>query len=289
MYAKNSIIAYQRDWNDFESYCKENGFNPLPASPETLSSYINNLSLKCKYSTITRRIFSIGKKHRDSNYYPPNTHPIAKETIKMIKERIGTEKNRKNPLLNDDLKLILQCLPEGLKGIRDRCLLLIGFCGGLRRSEIVALNMDDIEVTENGLMVTIRHSKTDQTGEGQSIGIPYGSNPGTCPVRSYQAWIEASKITEGAIFRAMNRHGSIINDRLSDRAVSALIKGYARITGLDLSKYSGSSLRAGMATQAAMNGENIFLIQKQGRWKCMAGMEMYFRNLKKANKLQLMD
>jgi integrase len=168
-------------------------------------------------------------------------------------------------------------LPDNLLGIRDRALLLIGFAGGFRRSELVALNVEDLEFKREGLVVTIRKSKTDQEGIGRKIGIPYGSNCDTCPVRSLQLWLEEGAITEGSVFRSVNRHGHVQEGCLSDKAVALVVKRCAESAGLDSSKYSGHSLRAGMATSAAMNGASERQIMKQTGHRSEAMVRRYIR------------
>jgi integrase len=154
-------------------------------------------------------------------------------------------------------------LPEGLLGVRDRALLLIGFAGGFRRSELTALDAADVAGTRDGLVVTIRRSKTDQEGEGRKIGVPYGSNPATCPVRSFQSWLESSGITEGPLFRPINRHGKMAATRLSGAAVGEIVKKYVEAVGLDASHFAGHSLRSGLASSAAAAGASERSIMNQ--------------------------
>ena len=142
----------------------------------------------------------------------------------------------------------------GLIGVRDRALILLGFAGAFRRSELVALDIEDCAFGKDGLTVTLRRSKTDQDAAGRKIGIPYGSNPETCPVRTIQAWIEWAAITSGALFRSLNRHGQVQPARLSSVDVARVVKKLAERAGLDPAKYAGHSLRAGHATAAAASG-----------------------------------
>jgi integrase len=164
-----------------------------------------------------------------------------------------------------------------LIGIRDRALLLIGLAGSFRRSELVALNVDDVQVIGDGLVVTLRRSKTDQEGEGRKVGIPYGSNPETCPVRALRAWQEASGIEAGALFRSVSRHGKI-GGRLSGFAVAIIVKRYAGAVGLEAAGYSGHSLRAGLATAAAIRGASERSIMAQTGHKSAAMVRRYIRD-----------
>jgi integrase len=123
--------------------------------------------------------------------------------------------------------------------------LLLGFAGAFRRSELVALDVEDCQFSNDGLTITLRRSKTDQEGQGRKVGIPYGSNPETCPVRVLQAWMEQAGLTTGPLFRRLNRHGQVKAGRLSGIDVARIVKKLAERTGLDAAKYAGHSLRAG--------------------------------------------
>ena len=168
-------------------------------------------------------------------------------------------------------------LDDRLIGVRDRALLLVGFAGAFRRSELVALDVDDMADTTDGLVVTIRRSKTDQEGAGEQIGIPYGSDPATCPVRSYRAWLDASGVTSGPVFRAVTRHGRMSDRRLGDAAVADVVKRCARVAGLDPCQFAGHSLRAGLITSAAEAGVAERDIMRQSRHKSVPVMRRYIR------------
>lgn len=169
-------------------------------------------------------------------------------------------------------------LPENLLGVRDRALLLIGFAGGFRRSELVALDVADIVVTRDGLVVTIRRSKTDQEGEGRKIGVPYGSNPITCPVRALQDLLQQCGYSEGPLFRPINRHGNMASIRLSGAAVADVVKRYIEAAGLDASDFSGHSLRSGLATSAAMAGASERSIMDQTGHRSLNMVRRYIRD-----------
>ena len=163
-------------------------------------------------------------------------------------------------------------------GTRDRALLLVGFAGAFRRSEIVALNVEDIAFSTDGATVTLRRSKTDQDGAGRKVGIPYGSNPATCPVRALQAWLAASGITEGPLFRWIRKAGRMQHGRLSGSAVAEIVKRHAGTAGLDTSKYAGHSLRAGLVTAAAIAGSSDRAIMKQSGHRSSAMVQRYIRD-----------
>ncbi|MBY6274119.1 MAG: integrase, partial [Bacillaceae bacterium] len=244
--APNTKRAYQNDWRDFTSWCEEQGLQPLPATPQTIALYLTARAETHRVSTLQRRLSAISQAHKAAGYPPISTRDEPLHSIWMgIKREKGTAQQGKAPVVTEELRAMVATLPDSLLGIRDRALLLLGFAGAFRRSELVNLDVTDVNMTRDGVIVTLRRSKTDQEGQGQKIGIPYGSNPATCPVRALQAWLEASGITEGPLFRSIDRHGNLQPSRLSDKAVALVVKRRAQAVGLDPSKYSGHSLRAG--------------------------------------------
>jgi integrase len=194
-----------------------------------------------------------------------------------IRRTKGVAQVGKDALLTDQIRSMVNVLPDNLLGIRDRCLLLVGFASALRRSELVALNVDDVADTNDGLVVTVTKSKTDQEGEGRQIGVPYGSNPATCPVRSLRAWLDASHLVAGALFRPVDRHGQLGVRRLSDRAVALVVKRAAKATGLNPALVAGHSLRSGMATSAARAGATEADIMRQTGHKSLPVLRRYIR------------
>ena len=172
---------------------------------------------------------------------------------------------------------MVEPLGDRPKDVRDRALLLIGFAGAFRRSELVALNVDDITDVDEGLHIDVLRSKSDQEGAGNVVGVPYGSHPPTCPVRAWRAWLEVSGITEGAVFRGITRHGKISDTRLTARAVADLVKARAKAAGLDDATFAAHSLRAGFATEAFSQSVPEFSVMKHGRWKSSSSMRGYIR------------
>jgi site-specific recombinase XerD len=167
--------------------------------------------------------------------------------------------------------------PASPRGLRDRALLLIGFAGGFRRSELAAITFEHVEDTPDGLKILIPRSKTDQEGEGRVIGIPYGSDPRTCPVRAYRKWIETAGITEGPVFRAF-RHGAWAADALTDRVIALVVKKAAARVGIDATELSGHSLRSGLATTAARNGASERSIMRQTGHRSVAMVRRYIHD-----------
>ena len=240
--AENTLKAYQSDFRDFSAFCKKNLFPSLPTEPKIIAFYITHLSKSSKFSTLKRRIASISVIHKLKGHYLDTKHPIIMENLHGIKRTFGSRQKAKKPILINDLKLIIKAIDE--KKIRDKALILIGFAGGFRRSELVNIYYDDVEFVTEGVKILIKKSKTDQAGEGIIKAIPYFENKEFCPVRAIKHYInfKFTKSNEGKIFD------------LSDKSVALIIKKYTNKAGLDSSRYSGHSLRSGFATTAAEFG-----------------------------------
>lgn len=276
--AGNTVKSYKSDWADFVTYCDEHSLSNLPADDRTIISYITELAQDKKVSTINRRISAISQAHQAAGYETPTQTFAVRAVLKGIKNTKGTMPDKKQAAGIDDVKLMVETLGNKLIDIRDRALVLIGFAGAFRRSELVSLNIEDIKADRNGITVTLRHSKTDQEGQGIKKGIPYGSNPDTCPVRALTDWLNASGITEGAIFRSINRHSQVQPSAMSDKAVALVIKKLAEAAGLDSSQYSGHSLRSGFITTAADCGVDERSIMKQSGHKSLVVMRGYIQD-----------
>lgn len=231
-----------------------------------------------KASTINRRCSAIARAHRLAGFLTP-LKGVAKETMAGIRRTLGTAPHQVAPIGLKELKAMVAALPQSTKGIRDRALLLLGFAGALRRSELVALDVTDVTASDNGLLIMLRRSKTDQEGEGRTVGIPYGSHLETCPVRAVQAWLQASEITEGPIFRPVNQHGIIASTRLSDRSVARIIQSAAKRAGLDPEQFAGHSLRAGLATAAAAAGVSEHDIARTTGHRSVAVLRSHVRTV----------
>jgi integrase len=229
---------------------------------------------------MTRRLTAITKAHQIAGHPSPATmqQPAVSETLKGIRRTLGTAQRTKAPLLTADVRRMLEALPDNLLGCRDRALLLLGFAGGFRRSELAALDVEDVLKNDDGLVVKLRRSKTDPEGKGRDVGIPYGSNPSTCPVRTLQAWKNAAGIAEGALFRGVDRHGHVGPARLHKDSVGLIVKRAAEAAGLDPDLYAGHSLRAGLATQSYLNGAGELAIMRQTGHRSLAMVRRYIRD-----------
>jgi len=243
--ASNTLRAYKADYKNFASFCIKNGFKPMPSEPKIISLYLTFLSKSSKFSTLKRRLASISVIHRLSGHYIDTKHPMITENLLGIKRIKGSYQKAKKPILINDLKLIINAIDKDKNEknkVKNRALILMGFAGGFRRSELVAIHYEDVDFVPEGVKIFVKRSKTDQSGEGMTKGIPYFSNLNYCPVISLKNWIEKSEIKSGKIFD------------MSDKNVALTIKKYTAIVGLDSNKYSGHSLRSGFATSTAELG-----------------------------------
>jgi integrase len=275
--SSNTLRAYESDLRSFCAWCRERGLTCLPASAETVSLFAAWCAERFKPATIERRLASITAAHASSGYESPTAHGVVKAVLRGIRRSKGTAQTRKRALVVDDLREVVKCVAPGLKGIRDRALLLVGFASALRRSELVGLDFNDVRFERAGATLRIRKSKTDQERQGVEVAIPNGSNPRTCPVTALQAWLDESGITEGPLFRGMDRHGNIRPGRLTERIVSQIVKDYAQRAGFDPNEYGGHSLRSGFATSAARAGKSEAAIMRQTRHKSVTVARRYIR------------
>ncbi len=204
--------AYRTDFEDFTRFCEEHNLQHLPATPTTVALYITDRAGTLRSATITRRLTSITKAHQAAGFEasPSSSHHfIVSETLKGIRRSFGTAQEGKAPLLTADIRKIVACCPQTIMGIRDRALVLVGFASAFRRSELAAIDCAHLSFTENGLIIDLRRSKTDQEAAGRKVGIPFGKKEATCPVRALRRWLTESGITTGAAFRGVNRHGRL--------------------------------------------------------------------------------
>jgi len=268
----NTIRAYKSDFNHFIEFCKKNSFKSLPTEPKVVSFYLTHLSGSSKVSTLKRRLASISVVHKLKGYYIDIKHPLIIENLMGIQRKKGVFQKSKNPILINELKKIINVIEKyntnELKKNRDKALILIGFSGGFRRSELVNIDLDDIEFTKEGLKIFIKRSKTDQSGEGMTKAIPYFKEKNFCPVTFLKKWIEIANIQKGLLFD------------ISDKMVAILIKRYLSEAGFDSKKYSGHSLRSGFATVAADSGADEKSIMNMTGHKTT---QMVRRYIKEAN------
>jgi len=244
--SSNTLRAYESDYRDFSSFCIKNNFQSLPTNPKILALYLTHLSQTCKFSTLKRRIASISVIHKLKGRYIDTKHPLIIENLLGIKRTKGSNQKAKKPILINDLKLIIDVINKleikNIRKTRDKALILVGFAGGFRRSELVAIEYEDVEFVREGVKIFVKRSKTDQSGEGMTKAIPSFRTTLYCPVLHLQDWMTNKQEKKGKIFP------------ISDKSVALIIKKYTNLIGLDGNKYAGHSLRSGFATSTAESG-----------------------------------
>jgi site-specific recombinase XerD len=272
----NTLRAYRADWGDFILWCDAHKFPCLPATVETVALYLTAKADALKVSTMARRLTAISEAHKIAGHPSPCEDERIKTIWKGIRRTNGVARTEKKPLLTEELRLLFGYLPENLQGVRDRALILLGYVGAFRRSELVALDRYDLSFIQEGIIVSVRRSKTDQEGIGTEKAIPYSSAPDLCPVRAILAWISATPQISGPLFVSIGKGDKLHHERLSDKAVSLIVK---RLIGKvrDNSEYSGHSLRSGFATQAALNGASDRAIMQQTKHRSRAMVDRYVR------------
>ena len=255
--AINTTRAYASDWKQFQTWCERYQLDPLPASAAVVGLYLTSMAKRgLAVSTIRRRAAAIARAHRQNGQLPATSDPRVLTVLEGIARVHGSAPNKKTALLRDPLlDLIDRTDPGDAAGLRDRALLLLGFAVGLRRSELVALTVEDLSPSPDGIRIRIARSKTDQQARGHELLVVYAEPPRPCPVRALRAWIDTAALTSGPVFRRVTRTGAI-SSPLTAQSVALIIKKRARAAGLDPREFAGHSLRAGYATQAARDGHH---------------------------------
>jgi site-specific recombinase XerD len=279
--AEDTWRAYQSDLRHFAGWCAELGVaEPVPAEPRPVAAYLAEHAGQLAVSTLSRRLYALSTIHRIGGHPTPADAPEVEAVWNGIKRTHGTAPVQKAPTRTKVISAMLEPLGDSPIDSRDRALLLIGFAGAFRRSELVALDVDDITDTDDGLHVVVRKSKSDQEGEGAVVGLPYGSNPATCPVCAWRAWLTVrneSGLTDAPpAFLSIAKAGKISDHRLPARAVAAIVKRRATAAGL-AGDFAAHSLRAGFATEAFRNAVPEFSVMRHGRWKSASSMRGYIR------------
>ena len=262
--------AYSGDWNRFNTWATDAGRTSMPATAETLAEYATHLAdLGRAPGTIERAVAAIRKAHAVAEQVPPATD-LARAVIRTAgadRADEGTTTRKAQALSVADLRAMLRHA-AGPAATRDRALMLTGWAGALRRSELVALNLSDVTMSAEGAELRIRRSKTDKDAAGAVVALPYGADPATCPVLALAAIVHGREDEgpEAPVFRTINRHGSH-GGRLSGQAVGLVLKRYAGAAGIDPAAVSGHSLRRGFATEARRSGADLVAVCRHGRWE----------------------
>lgn len=270
--SKNTRKAYRTDLEHYQSW---GGI--IPSTPDMIAAYLSTYAGVLSIATLQRRLVSVAKAHTLQNHANPVQSDFVRLTMRGIRREHGKPQTQVSPVLKDDLTVMLSHTPDTIKGTRDRALLLVGFCAALRRSELVAVRIEDLDFTSQGIVLTLPRSKTDQQGLGRKIGIPKGRGR-ICPVIAVNDWLLQLGAENGYVFRAVTKGGVISKAGLCDRAVADIVKHYALKSGLPPEKYSGHSLRAGLATSAAQQGISSWKIRQQTGHKSEAMLSKYIRD-----------
>lgn len=289
----NTLKSYAADWNDFTDWCEANKLCPLPCKPEDIVNYVNDLADNAKANTVSRRVTAISENHIAGGYQEnnPAKHVMVHNAMQAIRREKGTFQHGKAPILMETLPLLADMLSgNDLVTLRDKALLFLGFAGAFRRSELVAVQIEDLTFTTQGMVVFIPQSKGDQLGAGSEIAIPYAPQKEICAVRAVRNWMEAAGITSGPLFRGFKRNQLPRDTQLNDKAVAEIVKKYMARLGLDPSDFAGHSLRRGFATSAAQHDLNTLEIMRQTRHKSEKMVHRYIEqgNLFKENALDKM-
>lgn len=276
--APSTLRVYRSSLKDFAAWCEGIEVAPLPSSPELVAGYVTELAERgLSVSTIEQRLAAIRYAHEAQDIQTPTASKAVRLTMSGIRRKVGVApKKQAAPATAERITAMLSHVQgDGIKAIRDRAVLLLGFASAMRRSELVALQVEDIERKEDGLLLTIRRSKTDQDGAGVTIAIPRGQSEGTCPVAAVEAWLAAAGIASGNVFRSITRHGAV-NGSLSGRAVADIVKAAASKAGVS-GDFSGHSLRSGFVTSAAERGVRAESIADHTRHASVEMVRTYTR------------
>ena len=280
--APNTRRAYRADWADFAAWCAAHGLPALPASPEAVALYLTDRAKTRTVATLQRRLSAIAVAHKTKGYVSPTAHAAVRDVWAGIRRAKGTAPRGKEPARASQVARMAWGRPATLAGHRDRALLLLGFAGAFRRSELVALDVADLAFHDHGLTVTIRRSKTDQEGAGRPVGIPPARDPEACPVVAVRRWLNHARIADGPLFRPVVRQPksgreTVRPRRLSAQSVALIVKRAAAEVGLDAAIYAGHSLRSGFATSAAEAGKSERAIMAQTGHKSLPILRRYIR------------
>ena len=275
--SENTHAAYASDWKHFAAWCAARGAAPLPCPPGLLCGYLSGLAERGrKAATISRHAAAVAYVHRAGGLPPPTTSEAVRATLHGIRRSIGTAPAKKAPATADVVAAMMRACPPTLIGLRDRAMFAIGLAGAFRRSELLALTLADIEPVPEGLCITVRRSKTDQTGKGQTVSVPHGAR--IRPLEALRAWLGASGIVSGPLFRPVRLGDRLGDGPLSDDAMVAAIKRRAKAAGFDPAEFAGHSLRSGFMTSASRTGATLVKMMEVSRHRSHASALGYIQD-----------
>lgn len=280
--ADNTLRAYRAAWRDFEIFCADHDADSLPALPETVAAYLTSLAGHQSVSTLVSKIAAIRFRHRSKGLPDPTRNEIVELVLDGIKRTHGAPPNAKAPVTRAELKRMASAFPRDLAGLRNRAMILLGYAADLRRGELVQLKVEDVRFLSDRMIITIRHSKTDQRGAGYEIHVPQVRDEQICPHRALRAWLRAAGIQSGALFREVDRWGHVGDSALTDKVVALVVKKAAERIGLNARDFAGHSLRRGMITQAGQDQAQAYDVRKVSRHKSDAMLNRYMGEEAKA-------
>jgi integrase len=275
--APATLRAYRTCLAAFDDWCRQHGEPSLPARPAVVAVFLAEIAMSRSVSTVEKHLAALSTAHRLLKLRPPSTDPEVREVLAGIRRVKGVRPCGKNAITVKQLRGVVESMPSSPLGVRNRAILMVGFAGALRRSEIVALHLKDLDFSDDGVTLLVRRSKTDQDGHGHLVGLPYGSNRITCPVRSLRAWIESVHIESGPVFRSLGRSEWPSATALTGEMVCIMLKsGLARV-GIDPAPFGAHSLRSGFITAASAAGIDPVRIAKHTGHKSLGSLSQYIR------------
>jgi integrase len=269
--APNTRRAYQSDLNHFLAHG-----GAIPATAEQIARYLVDHAAVLSMATLARRLVSVRVTHLERGFPDPTRSELVRLIFRGIRRKHGQPQRRVSALTHSDLSKIIPSLDQSAKDVRDAAILLVGFAGAFRRSELVAMEYQQIQIGNHCAVIRIPRSKTDQEGHGRTIRITRTSGA-LCPIAALQAWLLEAGITEGPVFRPLMKSGKLGEGRISPGAIATIVKQRISEIGLNPNGYSGHSLRAGFATEAARLGVPKWRIKAQTGHLSDSTLERYIR------------
>ena len=276
--APATLRAYRADWTHYAAWCNAHGFQPVPAAPATVGAYLASLAGTHAPSTVRQRLAALGKMHRFNDLPWNPAHRAIQEPLQGLLRTHGRPVRKAAALTLPMLRRLVATCDGTARGRRDRALLLIGFAGALRRSELVALQVEDVAASASGLRLRLLRGKTDQAGNGAEVGLPRGRHAATCPVRALEAWQAVARRRAGPLFRRVSREGRIGDAALHPDAVRRILAHRADLAGLEgdgFARLSAHALRVGFITEAYAHGVRDEDIMRHTRHKDHRTMRGY--------------
>ena len=284
--APSTLRAYASDLKTFETWCARHAMTALPATPEVVGAFLAAAGEGYAMQTLRRRVAAIARASGVAGHPLDTKHPAIRETLRGIGRTHGSRGRRSAALATAELKRLGRVCEPGLAGDRDRALLLIGFAGALRRSELVGLDVERLTWSDAGVKLLLEKSKTDKDGEGAEIMVAFGRHEETCPVLALRRWLDVAAIMSGPVFRKVNKAGRVEARRLSQDAVRQILLRRAAQAGVQGSlaePISPHGLRAGFVTTAYRNGVSDEEIMGHTRHRSLTTMRSYVRRAKLSN------